>query len=69
MALVFSYILSAYLGAFLQPINYPPVPRGTERLRFTPGPAHNEEMMRDLVSALVEIWDRLELELLERQAA
>jgi 5-aminolevulinate synthase len=37
------------------------VPRGTERLRFTPGPAHSEEMMKELVSALAEIWDRLEL--------
>jgi 5-aminolevulinate synthase len=64
-----SDILLAEYGAYVQPINYPTVPRGTERLRFTPGPAHSEEMMRDLVSALAEIWDRLELEKTARQAA
>jgi 5-aminolevulinate synthase len=58
-----SDILLAEYGVYVQPINYPTVPRGTERLRFTPGPAHNEEMMRALASALVEIWDRMEMRL------
>ncbi|MEL6433119.1 MAG: 5-aminolevulinate synthase, partial [Pseudomonadota bacterium] len=56
-----SDILMQDWGIYVQPINYPTVPKGTERLRFTPGPLHSEEDIEHLVVALKMLWKQCAL--------
>jgi 5-aminolevulinate synthase len=62
-------LLLAEYGIYIQPINYPTVPKGSERLRITPSPYHDDALIDALAEALVEVWGRLDLPLRNRAMA